>query len=416
MRTLCVALCLGGSLFAQPAAGPITLDQALDEALQHNLPMLAERLNVQIADARIVQARLRPNPQLSFSQMYVNLFGTGVTALNSAGPTETDARLDWTFERGGKRARRVEVASEAKSVAELNLLNTVRQLRLDVENAFVDLLTAKSSVALAQENLKSLQGLVEINEARVKSGDLAEVELKRSRLAALQFQNSVRQAELRVRTSSTRLQQLLGRTPSPVFDVRGEFRENREEVTLDALTQIASELRPDLQATRKDADRAKADIGLQMAIAKSDYQVGAQYNAQYSYASGKTMSFFFQVPLPLLNRNQGEIERARRENQQLVLRTKALEQQISSEVRVAWEQYQTARQLLDTIGTSMLQQAREVRDTTEYSYRRGEASLVEFLDAQRAFNDTVQSYNDARGDYSRGLYLLEAVTGKGVRP
>ena len=64
----------------------------------------------------------------------------------------------------------------------------------------------------------------------------------------------------------------------------------------------------------------------------------------------------------------------------------------------------------------MLKQARDVRDITEYSYRRGEASLVEFLDAQRAFNDTMQNYNDARGEYARNLYLLESVSGKGVNP
>lgn len=414
--SLAIAISFGACAFSQPPPGPLTLAVALDEALSKNLSLLAERYNVQVADARIIQARLRPNPLLTFSQIYVDLFGAGLNAQNSAGPTETDARIDWTLERGGKRERRTEVATAARTVAELSLLNTVRQLRLDVQNGFVDLATAKSSLSLAQENLKSLQGIVEINEARVKSGDLAEVELKRSRLAALQFQNLMRQAELKVRTSSTRLQLLLGRAPTPAFDIRPEFRDEKESVPLDALEQIALQLRPDLQAARKDADRAKSDFGLQKAVGKVDYQVGAQYNAQYSYANGKTMSFFLQVPLPIYNRNQGEIERARRENQQLLLRTSALEKQIDNEVRIAWEQYQTARQLVDTIETTMLQQAREVRDTTEFSYRRGEASLVEFLDAQRAFNDTVQSYNDARGDYMRGIYLLESVTGKGVRP
>jgi cobalt-zinc-cadmium efflux system outer membrane protein len=53
-----------------------------------------------------------------------------------------------------------------------------------------------------------------------------------------------------------------------------------------------------------------------------------------------------------------------------------------------------------------------VRVITEYSYRRGEASLLEFLDAQRAFNETMQGYNEARAEYARALYLLDAVSGK----
>jgi cobalt-zinc-cadmium efflux system outer membrane protein len=64
----------------------------------------------------------------------------------------------------------------------------------------------------------------------------------------------------------------------------------------------------------------------------------------------------------------------------------------------------------------MLAQAREVRDITEYAYRRGEASLLEFLDAQRAFNETMQAYYEARAEYARSLYLLESSAGAGGKP
>jgi cobalt-zinc-cadmium efflux system outer membrane protein len=72
--------------------------------------------------------------------------------------------------------------------------------------------------------------------------------------------------------------------------------------------------------------------------------------------------------------------------------------------------------LLASIEKEMLQRAREVRQTTEYSYRRGEASLVELLDAQHAFNDTMQGYNDARAEYARSLYLLDSISGKVLNP
>jgi cobalt-zinc-cadmium efflux system outer membrane protein len=120
------------------------------------------------------------------------------------------------------------------------------------------------------------------------------------------------------------------------------------------------------------------------------------------------------MPLPVFNRNQGEIERARLEHEQLSLRIKALQTSIGTEVQTAYEQYRTSRAMLESIEKEMLQQARDVRSTTEYSYRRGEASLLEFLDAQRAFNDTIQSYNDARADYARSLYQLDSVSGEAV--
>jgi cobalt-zinc-cadmium efflux system outer membrane protein len=122
------------------------------------------------------------------------------------------------------------------------------------------------------------------------------------------------------------------------------------------------------------------------------------------------------VPLPFFNRNQGEIERARQQALQGEARIHALETDIRTEVENAYLQCSTARDLLANIERDMLAQAREVRDTTDYSYRRGEASFVEFLDAQRAFNDTMQSYNEARAEFVRSVYLIDSITGKVVNP
>ena len=89
---------------------------------------------------------------------------------------------------------------------------------------------------------------------------------------------------------------------------------------------------------------------------------------------------------------------------------------IAAEVEVSYEQYSTSRNMVESLEKEMLHQAREVRNTMEYSYRRGEASLIEFLDAQRAYNDTIQSYNDARADYARSLYQIDSISGKAVNP
>jgi cobalt-zinc-cadmium efflux system outer membrane protein len=117
------------------------------------------------------------------------------------------------------------------------------------------------------------------------------------------------------------------------------------------------------------------------------------------------------MPLPLFNRNQGETARARQEARQAGARIQALQSEITSQLRSAWQQYATAAELVDTIERQMLAQARDVRETTAYSYRRGEASFIEFLDAQRTFNETMQSYNEARAEYARSLYTLDALSG-----
>jgi cobalt-zinc-cadmium efflux system outer membrane protein len=398
-------------------AEPLTLDQALKEAIDKNLNLIAERFNVTIADARILQAGLRPNPVLAYGQDYQNAFGTGVTNDNNAGPSEWNLRVDFPLERGKKRERRLDVAKEQKSLAELQLLNTIRQLVLDVQNAFVDAQAARDSLALAQENLKSLRDVVEVNTSRVRAGDLAEVELRRSRLAAMQFENAVRQAELKVRATVTRLLLLIGRPPVPgSVEVSGALRDEKLALAAVDVRELALQRRPDFLAVERDQARSQADLRLQIAQSKVDFDFGAMYHHQYGYANGNTMGFFLSAQVPVWNRNQGEIERAKREGTQLQARVRALQAQIESEVQAAYDQYLTSRSLVDRIANEMLAQAREVRSITEYSYRRGEASFLEFLDAQRAYNDTVQSYNDARADYARTLFLIDAVSAKGVTP
>ena len=128
------------------------------------------------------------------------------------------------------------------------------------------------------------------------------------------------------------------------------------------------------------------------------------------------MGFFFSAPLPVFNKNQGEIERARREQQQIQARIRALELTVGTDVETAYEQYSTARSLLESVEKEMLGKARQVRETMDYSYRRGEASFVEFLDAQRTFNETLQTFNEARAEYARNLYAIDSVTGRSVNP
>jgi cobalt-zinc-cadmium efflux system outer membrane protein len=290
----------------------------------------------------------------------------------------------------------------------------IRSLVLEVQSAFVDALQAKECVALARESLKSLNQIVEINQARRKAGDIAEVELIRSRLAALQFETTVRQWELKERAALARLQTLLGRPGySASFDIAGELRRDRAIPSAEQARAQALELRPDLKAQRADLDRARAEVRLQLAQGKVDYTVGAEYRRQQG-VNGKSNSvgLFFEAPLPFYNRNQGEIERARQEERQAGHRIRALEVSVAGEVEVAHQQLTTAGELLHKIESGMLQQARQVRVITEYSYRRGEASLLEFLDAQRAFNETMQGYNEARAEYARALYVLDSVSGK----
>ncbi len=417
-RTIVSTLLVGSYLHAQSqvATPVITIDQAIQEAISKNLDLIAQRLNVGVAEAREITARLRPNPVLTVAGQTLNLLGATYSPDTPLGPNQLNIHTDVPMERGHKREERISLAKEQKSLAELGVREAMRQVIFAVQTAFVDIQQAKNNLTLAQENLRSLEGVVTINEARLRSGDLSQLELERSRVAAFLYRASVQQAQLQLDQAKTRLQLLMGRKLKTAnFDVAGDLR--RTDI-IDAEPDIAKKAlltRPDYLAGQQSQVRSQADLRLQLANGKVDYSVGAELTRQSAWGkSGNSIGLYFSMPLPVFNKNQGEILRARREITLAGAQKDALETSIATEVEQAFRQYSVSRQLLTIVETDMLGKAKNVRDITEYSYRRGEASLVEFLDAQRAFNDATQAYNDARASFARSLYLIETVSGATV--
>lgn len=407
-----------GLAFAS-AASPqvaVTLQQAVQEAIDHNLDLAAERLNIPVADARAITARLRPNPVLTVAGQTLNVLGANFSPATPLGPNQLNIHTDFPIERGHKREERIAVAKEERTLAELGVREVMRGVIIAVQTAYVDLQQAKANLKLAQENLRSLEGVVKVNEARVNSGDLAVVELDRSRVAALQYRAAVQQAELQVEQARMQLQQVMGRQQKTQdFDISGEFRRDDVLETPEEITRLALLRRPDYLSGQQSQARSRADLRLQLANGKFDYVIGAEFTRQTAWgSSGNSAGVSLSVPLRVFNRNQGEIARAEREINLAAARTRATEVSIRAEVERAYRHYTVQKSLLATTETEMLKKARRVRDITEFSYRRGEASLVEFLDAQRAFNDATQTYNDARANFARSLYLIDAVSGATV--
>lgn len=411
-------LLLAAACHLLAAQAPVTIQQAVEEALERNIELLARRYEIPIAEARLLQARLRPNPRLNVETNFLDVLGANyIPEEGPTGPAETNTVFYWEIETAGKRRLRMQTAREALAGARETFLDGRRTLALEVQNAFLDTMLAKENAATLREVLATFENVVKVNQTRYQAGDIARVELLRSEVAALQFRNQLRQAELRVRQEAVRLQRLMGRpAPSPDFDIAGEIRRDRPAETLEELTAAALAARPDLAALRREVARSEAEIRLQRALARPNVDLGISHHKQYvGPFPGQTAGFRFEIPLPLLNRNQGEVERARREREQAETRVRALEQQIRAEAASAWEQYQTALRLLESIEREMLEQAARVRETVEFSYRRGEASFLDLLEAQRTLSETRQGYNEARVEYARALYLLDAIAARDRR-
>lgn len=403
---------------AQTAPRLLTVEQAVAEAIENNLSVLAERANIPVAEATLISARLKPNPVLSLGADHLDVLGTRYNTVNNAGPNEINARIDFLIERARKREFRVETAQFNRQIAESRLAEAIRNLRITVVTACVDLIQAKANLTLAQEILKNYDELFQINEARVNAGSVSPLELVRSRVAMLQFRGQVQRARLGVARARTKLQSLLGPQASgrPI-DIAGELKVPLAPAAMqvEKLEQLAVESRPELQTVRLTQMRSAAELKLQLANAKTDYTYGTEYRRQQGVnGTSNSMGVFLSVPLAVNNKNQGEIARVEAEQKLYARQLAALDANARNEVRAAYESFVASRDLVESIEKDLLDSARKARDTAGYVYRAGASSLLEFLDAQRALNDSMQSYQEALGDYRRAVVNLNASVNKEI--
>jgi cobalt-zinc-cadmium efflux system outer membrane protein len=393
----------------EPLQSSLSIDQAIDESFRRNLNLIAQRLNVSLAEAGIVAARIRPNPVLSLDADHINVLN-----INHGDLTEASVRVDVPIVLGGKRDARIDVAERDRKIAEIQIEDALRKLKQDVGSGCVDLIQAKANLALAKDNLKTFEDLVQLNDKRVAAGAIAPVERTRSKVQLLQFRSSVKRAELDLAGARTRLKSLIGRV---TLDGDLDLTDDLKVIPADRIPSLvelrekAILARPDLKALEMSQARSEADLRLQIANGIVDLSAGAEYRWSAQDHSQRLIGLFFSVPIPLSNQNAGEIARA--ETQRLIsLRQRdALRADVFTDVNAAYEELVSARELVRSIEDELLRSAQDVRDAERKRYESGATSFLEFLDAQRAFNDARQGLNDAWATYRRAVIHLQSGVG-----
>jgi outer membrane protein, heavy metal efflux system len=398
-----------------PGPRELSVDDAVERALAANLALLAERERVPLARAESLAARVRLNPVLSFGADHLDLLGTRYDSVDKAGPQEFFVRADFGVMSGGKRKQRKAHAVAAISVVEREFEDRIRLLVLDVQSACVDVQLARAMVTVVRRDRDLFDGLVVLNEVRVADGDIAEVELMRTRNAADQAGNAMLQSQADLEAAENRLAELLA-LDTPVT-IHSAMRREGDVGDKDELRALARRNRPDLRAAAAERERAAVDIKRQIAEGKIDFSLGLEARRQQGLAgTGNSLGVFVAVPLPTSDRNQGGVERARREHRLAGAESHAIVRSMQTQVDNALVAWRSAHQRLERYEGGLLARAEKVLQTVEYSYRRGEASLIELVDAQRSHNEVRRAYNLARADHARALYTLEAVTASPLSP
>ncbi len=388
----------------------ISLDQAIDLALTHNHSLQATRTLILQNRAQEITANLRPNPTLGADSQFVPIFNPRYFSAENLDQTQQfDIGIGYLFERGHKRPRRLEAARDQTAVTSAQVADAERTLAFNVGQQFVSVLLAESTLQFALQDLQSFQQTVDIGDAQLKAGYIGEGDYLKIKLQLLQFQTDVSSARLARVQALVSLRELLGYNAVPAdYDVIGDLAYQPLKATMEDLQMKAVDLRPDLRAAKLGITATQSQI----LLAKANAKVDVNGTLDYTHVSGEnTASMFVNFALPIFNRNQGEIARTGYALTQAQELQQSASDAVLSDVANAYEALRSNDEVVQLYSSGYLKQAQDSRDISEYAYRRGAASLLDFLDAERSYRSVQLAYRQALGSYMAALEQLKEAVG-----
>lgn len=397
-----------------PGTNEITFDEFLNEVVAANLDYAAQRYNVSIAQATLAAAKEFQNPTIQLNG------GRDVThGGDQRMPDTYGAALTQTIELGGKRKYRILGARENYQAAAATLDDFLRNLKLDAAAAFADALALSQSAEQKKQSADYLSRLTETQRVRFRAGDISRADMLQTQVEEQQFQNELLTAQADAENASLALNGFLGRERSETSLVPiGNLEISPRDFDLTTLLTDALKSRPDLIALRHARDAAQSNVHLEKANRVPDMDIGPSWthstSSQNSIAPSPefdSVGISLSLPLPLWNRNKAGIASARFAAEQAQKQVESAELKAEVQLRQAFSAYRSALARVRNYQNGILKDADAVLESKRFSYQKGEASLLELLDAQRTANDVHSSYNDALAEQAKALIELERATG-----
>lgn len=320
--------------------------------------------------------------------------------------TDNFAYLQQTFETGGKRERRVDLAAAAQHRAELERELIERQIANRVKQAYWQAAGAHLALQLLEQDAARFEEIIHYHQVRVTEGAIAEVDLIRVRVEGGRLAVSRNTASLDAERARIALQREMAATSFPAVDLATPL-EPLPDLPQINLTEIVDR-RPEVRIARQMVEQARANLRLQQAQAKPNVDALFGYKRTAGF---DTMLGGMQVDLPFANRNQGNIAAAVSDIRAAESSLAATEALVRAEVEAARREVEIRRQQLGGQLRAMREQAAEAARIAEASYREGATDLLRFLDAQRLRIETQLLYTRTLAEYRQSYAVLEAALG-----
>jgi outer membrane protein, heavy metal efflux system len=402
----------------------LILEQAIDVTLQRSLDLRQKFIEIPMARADVLQANLRANPVFYQDGQLLQYQRGEYSRARPGGPQQFDTNITYPLDVSFKRQARTRVANRAQKVLEAQYQDAVRQRIDDVYGAFVAALNAAQTLTYAQQSVKWLTELKTRTEELYRRGQVSKIDLDRVENQFRTTDLGQIDAEASYRKAKLDLGSLMNLTIDEALkiEVRGQIIvQAPPPPPVEELRQIALAERPDILSFRLGVARANEDVRLAKANAYSDVYVlwqpyTFQDNSPYGLKSATSWALGVTVPLPIYNRNQGGILRAKMNVDQSRLQLSDIERQSQIDIEEAVREYEVSRRMVIELHDRVIPVAKEMRDETNKLYRAGSVSSIELINAQLDYSDKVKQYLDTAIRYRRSMLSLNTAVGKKIMP
>jgi len=410
-----------------PYATTVSFGNYLDAVEKYSLDLASQRQSITAAEAGVSIAGVMPDPKLTLG--YGPKEFSKTIALKP--PVSRTVALEWEIETGGKREKRIKAAKSNAKLAEANVEGFKHELYSGSAAAFAEACRTREALARLESSLRSLSEIVRANEIRRKVGDAGGLELLQSRTERDQFEASVVKGRADAQAAVTNLSVPLGQRYSALFGssrLNCDFVGFEPQQDLDGLIREALDARDDVVIARATLDNARANaelvqanryVGPTIKLTAGRTPMGrSSFDADGKETPGspvsRTLAVEVSMPLPFSRLQKGEVIQAEAAVTQAMLGLNAAELKAEADVRASHAQFLAARENLRRYRESVLADSDKVLSGIRLSYRNGQASLLEFLAAQRSADDAYLAYLEAQADLASASVQLQLSVG--LRP
>jgi cobalt-zinc-cadmium efflux system outer membrane protein len=404
-----LALAAADSARAQKQLSQLSASEAIQLALARNPDSRTTDEDVVAAKGSLVQSKLLSNPSV-----FIYTLGAGISPATA--PIPNQFGVTWTIPVGGKRAAGIAVARAGVNAAESSRVAARRQLAINVETRFVNVLLDQSILAFAQQDQQSFRQSVALNEVRYKDGKIAWVELLKLRIQERAVDDSVRQAEQALFNDRAELSRLVGvGTLAPDYTLAGELAPPAlgSELAADRIISDALHNRADYRALRAQRDSAEAAVRLARRVPIPDVGVLADYDRISGSAGSYDISLTASVPI--FDHNQGNLKAAIAAANKAHLAVDSLAAQIRADAVRAVEETRVSQERLVSYSRDLVKAAREALDINRHSYEEGRGSLLDYLSAESDNRDVQRAYRSAQAEAMLADANLKFIAGEDLQ-